>query len=39
MNEQELDLVRQQSRQAMEELLAAADTAPGDIVVVGCSSS
>ena len=39
MNEQELALVRQQSRRAMEELLAAADTAPGDIVVVGCSSS
>ena len=31
--------IRQQSRQAMEELLAAADTAPGDIVVVGCSST
>ena len=39
MNEEQLAAIRQQSRQAMEELLAAADTAPGDIVVVGCSSS
>lgn len=39
MREEELAAIRRQSRQAMEELLAAADTAPGDIVVVGCSSS
>ena len=39
MKEEQLAAIRRQSRQAMEELLAAADTAPGDIVVVGCSSS
>lgn len=34
-----LEQLRAQARQAMRELLEAADLAPGDIVVVGCSSS
>lgn len=34
-----LDTVKQQAQQAMQELLEAARLQPGEIVVVGCSSS
>lgn len=34
-----LETVRSQSRQAIQELLAAARLAPGSLLVVGCSSS
>ena len=35
----DLDSIRAQSRQAAQELLAAAHLAPGSLLVVGCSSS
>lgn len=35
----DLDSIRAQSRQAAQELLAAAHVAPGSLLVVGCSSS
>ena len=35
----ELETIKEQARQAMTELVAAAKLRPGDIVVVGCSSS
>ncbi len=37
--ETELDLIRAQTRQAAEELLAQAELRSGDLFVVGCSSS